>query len=204
LLRAAAMNWLRKTPPELDEACASITAAVDSSERIEKIIASIRALFRKREDRRSLIRMGDVAREVLLLVQQDIQANRISVATDHPDGLPAVYADRIQLQQVILNVVRNAIEAMGSARPSEERRLRVTTKLNGASDVLLSIEDSGPGIGAGDRERIFDPFFSTKPAGMGLGLAICQTIVEEHGGQLRLAKTDSSGSIFEITLPGRA
>jgi len=201
---AAAINWLRKTPPELDEACASIKAAVDSSERIEKIIASIRALFRKREDRQSLIRMDDVAREVLLLVQQDIQANRISVATDHPDGLPAVYADRIQLQQVILNVVRNAIEAMSYARPSGERRLRVTTKLNGASDVLLSIEDSGPGISAGDRERIFDPFFSTKPAGMGLGLAICQTIVEEHDGQLRLAKTDSSGSIFEIALPGRA
>jgi signal transduction histidine kinase len=102
---------------------------------------------------------------------------------------------------VILNLVRNAIEAMVSTSPPGERRLYVQTRLDGASDLLLSIEDSGPGIVAGDRDRIFDPFFTTKAAGMGLGLAICRTIVEEHGGNLRVTKTDSKGSIFEIALP---
>jgi C4-dicarboxylate-specific signal transduction histidine kinase len=119
---------------------------------------------------------------------------------DYQDGVAQVHADRTQLQQVVLNLVRNAIDAIGSA-PQGAKRLRLVTKLNGQSDVLLSVEDSGSGIAAENRERVFDPFFTTKSSGMGLGLAICQIIIEEHGGVLRLARTDSQGSVFEVALP---
>jgi len=111
-----------------------------------------------------------------------------------------VHIDGTQLQQVLLNLVKNAIDAMGSTAP-EARRLRVTTSFDGHSTVLLSVQDSGPGIPVEDRERIFDPFFTTKSGGMGLGLAICSTVVERHRGKLRLVKSDSDGSIFELAIP---
>jgi signal transduction histidine kinase len=114
-----------------------------------------------------------------------------------------VHLDGTQLQQVLLNLVKNAIDAMRSVAP-EARRLRLTTSFDGRSTVWLSVQDSGPGIPAEDRERIFDPFFTTKSDGMGLGLAICSTVVENHGGKLRLVKSDSEGSIFELTIPARA
>jgi signal transduction histidine kinase len=142
----------------------------------------------------------DVARQVLRLVQHDLQINEIVVATDFEDDLPQVYADPTQLQQVVLDLVMNAIEAMNQTAP-EARLLRLAARRDGNSTVLLSAQDSGAGITLEDRDRIFDPFFTTKPAGMGLGLAICRTVVENYGGKLRLAKSDSRGSIFEITLP---
>ena len=104
------------------------------------------------------------------------------------------------LQQVLLNLIRNAIDAMNSS-PLGARRLRLQTSFDGQSTVLMSIEDSGPGIATGDRERIFDPFFTTKAGGMGLGLAISSTLVANHGGKLRLVKSDSEGSIFQLALP---
>jgi C4-dicarboxylate-specific signal transduction histidine kinase len=137
---------------------------------------------------------------VLGLVQQDLLLNQISVATEFQNDLPEVYADRTLIQQVILNLVRNAIDAM-NATPPRARRLRFAIDLEGHSSVLLTVQDTGPGIAAEQSERIFEPFFTTKPTGMGLGLSICQTIVQDHGGSLRLAKTDSDGCMFEITLP---
>jgi signal transduction histidine kinase len=122
------------------------------------------------------------------------------VTSDYQNDLPLVHADHIQLQQVILNLVKNAIDAM-SGRPFGERHLRVATGSDGHSDVSFSIRDSGPGIPAEDRERIFNPFFTTKLHGMGLGLSICRTIVEEHGGNLRLTETGPGSSTFEIVLP---
>jgi signal transduction histidine kinase len=134
------------------------------------------------------------------LLQHDLQINEVSVATEFQDNLPDVHLDGTQLQQVLLNPVKNAIDAMRSVAP-ETRRLRLTTGFDGHSTVLLSVQDSGPGIPLEHRERIFDPFFTTKSSGMGLGLAICSTVVENHEGRLRLVKSDSEGSIFELALP---
>lgn len=148
----------------------------------------------------ALTRVEDVARLVLRLLQHDLQIIEVSVATEFQDNLPDVHLDGTQLQQVLLNLVKNAIEAMTFVVP-EARRLRLTTSFDGHSTVFLSVQDSGPGIPVEDRERIFDPFFTTKSGGMGLGLAICFTVVENHGGKLRLAKSDSDGSIFELAIP---
>jgi signal transduction histidine kinase len=111
-----------------------------------------------------------------------------------------VQVDAVQFQQVIMNLIRNAIEAMNSVEPNA-RRLRVATKIADDSTALLSIQDSGPGVPAGDHARIFDAFFTTKVSGTGLGLAICRTIVEAHGGQLRLTASGPEGAVFEVALP---
>jgi signal transduction histidine kinase len=197
---AAASRWLKRSPPDLEEVRAGLASISQSTHRAEEIIAGVRELFKKRGDHRTMIHVDDVARQVLRLVEQDLSLNEVSLATEFQNDLPEVYADRTQIQQVILNLVRNAIDAMNST-PTRARRLRLATSLNGHSSVLLSVQDTGPGITTEQSERVFEPFFTTKPTGMGLGLAICQTIVQDHGGSLRLAKTDLDGCIFEMTLP---
>jgi len=196
----AVLRWLKRTPPNIDEASTSARAVVEAGNRATEVVSSVRALFRKTDDRRNLIQLDDVAREVLGLLQHDLEASQVAVATEYQVNLPPVHADRVQLQQIVLNLVKNAIEAMSSL-PSSSRHVRVATRLNGNSTVLLSVQDSGHGITAEDQDRIFDPFFTTKPTGMGLGLAICRTVAQEHGGNLRLVETSSHGSIFEIELP---
>ena len=197
---SAILNWLKRTPPNLDGVRTSAIGVVEASSRANEIVSSVRALFRKTDDRRNLIHLDDVAREVLGLLQHDLESNQVAVATEYQANLPPVRADRIQLHQIVLNLVKNAIEAMSSV-PSGSRHVRVATRLDGNSTVLLSVQDSGHGIAAEDQDRVFDPFFTTKPTGMGLGLAICRTVAQDHGGNLWLVKTSSHGSIFEIELP---
>lgn len=196
---AAAQIWLDRNPPVLEEVRECLADVEESGNRANDIISSIRELFKKRTEHRTSIHLDDVARQVLGLMRQDLQVNAVSVTTEFED-VPRVHADRTQLQQVILNLIRNAIDAMGSM-PSGAKRLRLATRLDGSSSVVLSLEDSGSGIVAQDADRVFEPFFTTKHAGSGLGLSICQTIVEDHGGSLRLAKNDSRGCVFEIALP---
>jgi signal transduction histidine kinase len=198
---SAALSQLRAEPPVLADLEIILDDIETTSHRVGAVISAIRALSTKTlVDQRKMMRVEDVARQVLRLVQHDLQINEISVATDLEDDLPSVLADPTQLQQVVLNLVKNAIEAMNQIAP-EERFLRLAARRAGNSTVLLSVQDSGTGICLEDRDRIFDPFFTTKPAGMGLGLAICRTVLENHNGKLRLANSDSRGSTFEITLP---
>ena len=196
----AASNWLKRSPPDLDEVRTCLASISNSSNRAEEIISGVRELFKKRGDHRTMIRIGDVARQALSLVEHDLLLNEVYLATDFQNDLPEVHADRTLIQQVILNLVRNAIDAMNST-PPRARRLRLATSLNGHSSILLSVQDTGPGITTEQPEYIFEPFFTTKPTGMGLGLAICRTIVQDHGGSLRLAKTGLDGCVFEMTLP---
>jgi signal transduction histidine kinase len=200
---AAAMNWLKRTPPDLEKVNACVKSMVESSHRAGEIIASIRGLFKKTGSQRAALHLNDLTQQVLSVAQPDLQAHEVSVATEYQESLPQISADRIQLQQVILNLIKNAIDAMDATTPGE-RRLRLLTGYNGNSVVSLYIQDSGPGISATDQDSIFAPFFTTKPTGMGLGLSICRTIVEDHGGTLRVAKTSSRGTSFEITLPIRS
>jgi signal transduction histidine kinase len=198
---AAGLNWLRRTPPQLNRVTESLTKVIDASQRATETIESIRRLFaRATPDQRTMQQINDVVLGTLNLVQHDLQVDGISVTTEYGDDLPQIHADRMQIELVILNLIKNAIEAMRSS-PRGQRHLRVVTGLNGNSDISVSIRDTGPGIGAKDRDSIFDPFFSTKKAGMGLGLSICRTIIENHGGKVSLVETEFPGSIFEVVVP---
>ncbi|MGB9314456.1 MAG: ATP-binding protein, partial [Pseudolabrys sp.] len=144
-----------------------------------------------------------LVREVLRMVENDLHVHGVSVSTEFQQRLPQLMADRTLLQQVILNLVRNAIEAM-AAEPTAIKTLRLVTTQGANSVVSLSVQDTGPGITPENGTHVFDPFFTTKSSGTGLGLSISQRIIEDHGGELRLAKTSSSGCTFEITLPSVA
>jgi signal transduction histidine kinase len=197
---STALSQLRSNPPELEEMDDILSDIEAESHRAGAIISSMRELTTKTTDRRELIQVEDIAQLILRLLQYDLLINEVSVSTEFQGDLPDVHLDDMQLQQVLVNLIRNAIDAMSSV-PPQARRLHLTTGLDGHSTVLLSVQDSGPGIPVEDRERIFDPFFTTKSGGTGLGLAICFTVVANHGGKLRLVKSDSGGSIFEIAIP---
>jgi signal transduction histidine kinase len=180
---------------------ASIESIVVANRRADEIISSVRGLYKKMPDERTMIDVNSVIRQVLGLLEDDLQVAQISVATDYQEDLPLINANGIQLQEVIFNLVKNAMDAMASVPPSK-RRLRLQTTLGeGPSGISFLIEDSGTGIAAEVRDHIFDPFFTTKPTGTGLGLSLCRIMVEDHGGYLRLVKTDSHGSTFEVTMP---
>ncbi len=195
----AGLNWLKRTPPDLEKVDACLNFIVGAGYRAEEIIASIRDLYRRTPDERTMIQVNDVIREVLNLLKHDLQGGEVSIIADYHENLPQIHADHTQIQQVILNLVRNAIDAMRNS--PNKRQLRLITGFDGDSAVSLYIQDSGSGIAALDRDRIFDPFFTTKPTGMGLGLSICRTMVEDHGGKLRLIKTGAHGSSFEVVFP---
>ena len=133
------------------------------------------------------------------MAEHDLQVGDISVITEFQENLPQIHANRTQIQEVILNLVKNAIDAM--RRDFNKRQLRLITGFDGDLTVSLYIQDSGSGIAAKDQNRIFDAFFTTKPTGMGLGLSICRTMVEDHGGKLRLTNTGPHGSSFEVAFP---
>jgi signal transduction histidine kinase len=200
---AAGLNWLKKIPPELNRVRTCLESVINASYRAEKTVASVRGLFKKTGAQRTKVQVNDVVQEVLDLLQDDLRAGGITAAAEYQDNLPEIHAARTQIEQLILNLVKNGIEAVRSA-PPENRRLRLATSLHEKSGVAVYIHDSGAGITVANRDRIFDPFFTTKPAGMGLGLSICRAIAEEHGGQLRLSKTDARGTSFELILPIRS
>jgi len=200
-LTFATLNWLNRAQPDLEEARASLALVGAQKDRVNDIVTSVRELFQRTgRGHRMMLRIDDVARQSLNLVEQDLRATEVSVSTEFQTDLPEVHADRTQLQQVILNLVRNSVEAM-APMPLHARHLRLATSLREHSSVVLYVQDNGPGIVTENTDRVFDAFFTTKPSGMGLGLPICRTIIEEHGGKLRLAKADSDGCVFEIVLP---
>jgi signal transduction histidine kinase len=197
---STALSQLRSNPRELEDMEDILSDIEADSHRAGAMISSIREMTTKAIHRSGLANAEDVGQLVLRLLKHDLQVNEVSVTTEFQGNLPEVQLDSMELQQVLLNLVRNAIDAM-STSPPEARRLRLKTSFDGQSTVLISVQDSGPGISAEDRERIFDPFFTTKPGGMGLGLAISSSLVANYGGKLRLVKSDSDGSIFELDMP---
>jgi signal transduction histidine kinase len=197
----AALRWLMRMKPDLEEARSSLERIVNDGHRASEVIVSIRSMFKKNARGRRLLDANELLREALIMVDLDLRNQRVSVATDLRDGLPRLVADRGQLQQVILNLIANAIEAMDSVT-DRARRLRVTSDVTqNMSGVVVTIEDSGTGIEDKNREHIFEPFFSTKPAGTGVGLAICSSIIESHGGSLGMSANKPHGTIFQVSLP---
>ena len=197
---STALSQLRSTPHELGDIEEILSDIEADSHRAAGMISSIREMTTKTIHRSALTSAEDVGQLALRLLKHDLQINEVSVATEFEGNLPEVQIDGIALQQVLLNLVRNAIDAMSSS-PPEARLLRLKTSFDGQSTVLMSVEDTGHGISAEHRERVLDPFFTTKSDGMGLGLAIASTLLANCGGKLRLVKSDSDGSIFELAIP---
>ena len=197
---STALSQLRSNPRELEDMENILGDIEADSHRAGAMISSIREMTTKTIHRSTLTSAEDVAQLALRLLRHDLQISEVSVTTEFHGNLPEVRLDAMELQQILLNLVRNAIDAMNSS-PSEARRLRLKTSFDGHSTVLMSVQDSGPGVSAEDRERIFEPFFTTKSGGMGLGLAISSNLVANYGGKLRLVKSDSDGSIFQLEMP---
>jgi signal transduction histidine kinase len=191
---------LRSAQPSVKELDAILKDIEMDAERAGEVIAGVRTLFSNRTDSRTRTHLADCVRKALSLSQPELLAHQVSVTTSFLDNQALVGADTVQLQQVILNLITNAIDAMSSVA-ANDRELKMTTEVRDGSAVLI-VQDAGPGIPATDHDRIFDAFFTTKRSGTGLGLALGRTIVESHGGELRLAGlSGSKGSTFEIVLP---
>jgi signal transduction histidine kinase len=187
--------------PDLDEARAALIDIVQDGHRAAELIANVRTMFKKDVQRRAWFSVNDVVREVLAMVDVDLQMQRISVATELREGLPQLLVNRGQLQQVFLNLIMNSIEAMRSVA-DRVRLLRITSHaILESSGVLVTVEDSGTGIAKQSKDRIFETFFSTKATGAGLGLTICRSIIESHGGSIQVSSNTPHGTIFLVSLP---
>jgi signal transduction histidine kinase len=173
---------------------------VDSGQRASQIIDSVRAMFKKGAHEKDRIDVNDLIRSILILVQNRSQREAISVRTVLSDDIPLVLAGRTQLQQVFMNLIANAIEAM-SAVKSRERLLEINSARHEPASVLITVKDTGTGIDPENLDRIFEAFFTTKSDGMGMGLSICRSIIEGYGGRFWASPGETIGSIFFISLP---
>jgi PAS domain S-box-containing protein len=199
----AGLRWLMKRDGGVTEAQAALDRIDTEVTRANEVIASIRAMFGKDTGDMRAVDVMPLVGEVLALTQGEFDAHQIVMRNDMKDGLPKVRASPVQLQQVMLNLIMNAVEAM-SAVTGRERRLTVASALDDESNVMISIADTGSGIDALHQQRIFEPFFTTKTKGMGLGLAISRSIVEAHGGRLEASAREMEGSVFRVVLPSTA
>jgi len=196
----AALNFLNRDPPDLEEVREAISRIGDAAERAREIIGGIRDQVKKSPSRKDVFDLNRAIEEVLLLASNAITKDAIAVQTEFAKDLPLLHGDRVQLQQVALNLILNALEAMRSTS-DPLRDLRISTEAKEAGDVLVSVRDTGPGITSEHLERIFEPFFTTKPGGMGIGLSICRSIIEAHGGSLWAGANQPRGTTFQFTLP---
>jgi C4-dicarboxylate-specific signal transduction histidine kinase len=194
------LRWLGKDQPDLGEARNAAERIVRNGHRAGEVIRSIRALARKAPPEMAELDMNGVVENILELMRAELARHEVSVETDLRDGLETIMGDRVQLQQVIVNLIMNSIEAMGGLN-HPRRVLRVNTRLDEDDNVLVAVEDSGMGLDPASIDRIFDPLFTTKREGLGMGLSISRSIVEAHGGGLWASPRRPHGTIFQFTLP---
>ena len=197
----AALRWMAAEKPDMERIRNGLTDIVGAGHRAGEIVNSVRSMFKKGGDAKSAISLNNLVNTVLVLLRADLQKDDVRVEIQLDENLPAVTGDAIQLQQVILNLLVNAADAMRDVPP---RVLKVQTSQSPSGMVHMSIEDTGTGISAPDRERIFDPLFTTKAAGMGMGLSICRSIIENHGGRIWVSPGVNRGSIFQFELPTKS
>jgi signal transduction histidine kinase len=196
----AGIRWLAKTPPDLEEVREVMTRMVRDSHRASQVLEAIRTLFRSADLEAEPVDLNAITLGVLEVLRGELKDHGVIIRTDLAPELPLVPGHSGQLQEVMLNLVRNAIDAMGSTTDLA-RVLRIRTECDGARAIFVSVEDSGPGIDREKLDRIFDAFFTTKPHGMGLGLAICRMIISRHEGQLSALGDNKGGALFQFTLP---
>jgi C4-dicarboxylate-specific signal transduction histidine kinase len=198
----AALRWLGAQSPNLEEVRQALNSIVTDANRAGEVIGRIRTLIRKAPRRKDRIDVNDAVREVIELTRGEVIKNAVSVHTELADGLPLIEGDRVEVQQVILNLIMNAIEAM-SGMSGRARELRIASCQPGPNRMLVAVTDLGPGLAPDCLERVFDSFYTTKPGGLGLGLSICRSIIEAHGGRLWASANVPRGAIFQFIVPLR-
>jgi C4-dicarboxylate-specific signal transduction histidine kinase len=196
----AALNFLDQQPSALGEARESLACVVADIDRTRDIIERIREHMKKAPPRKERFELNQSIDEVMVLARSAINRNGVSVQTRRAAGVLSVHGDRVQLQQVVLNLVLNAVEAMGSVNAGA-RELSIETKQD-QTGVHVAVRDSGPGIHPTHLERVFQAFYTTKSGGTGMGLSICRSIIDAHGGRLWAEPNQSCGAVFQFTLPG--
>jgi signal transduction histidine kinase len=197
---SACLRWLAGQPPDLEEARRAVERLIRDGSRASEVIQRVRALVKGEPPRKVWLNINETILEVVALARSDVQRNGVSLQTQLSSDLPPVPGDRIQLQQVILNLLVNAIEAMSEV-DERSRELLVGSGKHESNSVLVAVRDSGAGLDSGSLNRVFDTFYTTKPGGMGMGLAISRSIIEAHGGRLWATPNAPKGAIFQFTLP---
>jgi C4-dicarboxylate-specific signal transduction histidine kinase len=199
----ACLRWLDRGIPDLDAARRSVEWIIDDGNRASDVIRRVRALANKADIEKMPLDVNDIVSETIPLVQRELISHQVSLRMELAPALPTILGDRVQLQQIIINVVMNGIEAMQSVT-DRPRELVIRSGQHETQQVLVSVTDCGVGIPTEDVGRLFDAFFTTKPSGMGMGLSICRSIVEVHGGRLWATANVPHGSTFQFTLPVNA
>jgi signal transduction histidine kinase len=198
----AAMRWLAKNPPNLEEARAALARITRDAERTSAVVGRTRGMLTKDLGRRQSVDVHPLLREALGFTELQRKRASIKSETDFAEGLPAAWADPVQVQQVAVNLIANAVDAMRGVQ-GRKRLLKVSTTLTDEGEISISVADNGSGVDEGNAGQIFTNLFTTKTEGVGLGLPICKAIVEAHGGRLKLTRNDPCGALFSFTLPVR-
>ncbi len=196
----AALSFLSTQPPDLDEVRQALGGAVKHGRRAVEIIGRIRTLIKKEAPRKEALEVNKAIVELIALTRGEVMKNNVSVQTQLAEGLPLIRGDRVQLQQVILNLIINAVEAMSGVSEGS-RGLLIGTGKDASGEVLVTVRDSGPGLNPESFERLFNSFYTTKSGGMGMGLSICRSIVEAHGGRIWATPNAGPGITVQFTLP---
>jgi C4-dicarboxylate-specific signal transduction histidine kinase len=191
------LRWLDRQPPNVDEARQALDCIIKDSKRASEVIGQIRALIKKEPPRKDDVEINKVILEVIALTRGELMKNGVSVQAQLAEGLPLIQGDRVQLQQVILNLILNAVQAM-SGVTERSRELLISTEQEASGAVLVTVRDSGPGFSPED--RLFEPFYTTKADGMGMGLSICRSIVDAHGGRIWASLTAGLGAAVQFCL----
>ena len=197
---SAALNFLDKQPPDLGEVREALSCIVGDADRAGAIIDRIREHIKKAPPQKDRFDLNEAINEVIVLARGAITKNGISIQTNFTEGALPIEGDRVQLQQVVLNLIVNAVEAMGSVQDGP-RELSINTEQAQGNGVLVAVRDTGPGIDANHLERVFEAFYTTKSGGVGMGLSICRSIIDAHGGRLWAEANEPHSSVFQFTLP---
>ena len=195
----ASVRWLTRATPDIEEACSSIGRIIRDADRASAVIRRTRELFKKADPEKVRLDVNDVINDAILLVQREAMRSRVSLQVELAPALPAVRGDRVQLQQLIINLVINGIEAMATVTHAQ-RKLLIQSHLHEADQVVVAVQDLGCGIDPENAEKLFNPFFTTKANGMGMGLSICRSIVEAHGGRVWASRNIGPGTTFQFAL----
>jgi signal transduction histidine kinase len=199
----AALRFLGRDPPDLEEVRQGLDSIVKDANRAGEVIGRIRELIKKAPQRKDWVDINDAITDVVALTRSELVSNGVSFHTQFAQGMAPIHGDRVQLQQVILNLIVNAIEAM-SGMSAVARELWISTEIDGSNGALVAVRDSGPGLDPAALERLFDAFYTTKTSGMGMGLSICRSIIEAHGGRIWAEANTPQGATFRFTLPWQA
>jgi signal transduction histidine kinase len=196
----ACLTWLGREIPDLEAARRSIEWIIDDSNRASEVIRRVRSLANKTDVEKLPLDVNDVTREVIALVQRELASQQVSLRMELAHTLPMILGDRVQLQQVIINLAMNSMEAMQSVT-DRPRELVIRSRESESQQVLLSVTDCGVGMPTESADRLFEAFFTTKPNGMGMGLSICRSIIEAHGGRLWATENLPHGVTLQFSLP---